>query len=41
MKEIQWHNIGKLMNMQANALKMQAYTDKWYLFLDPLKPQSD
>ena len=27
-KEIEWHNIGMLMNMQANALKMQDYTNK-------------
>ena len=28
MKETEWHNIGMLMNMQANALKMQDYTNK-------------
>ena len=25
MKETEWHNTGMLMNMQANALKMQDY----------------
>ena len=28
MKETEWHNTGMLMNMQANALKMQDYTNK-------------
>ena len=28
MKETEWHNIGMLMNMQANALKMQDCTNK-------------
>ena len=27
MKEIEWHNTCTLMNMQANALKMQDYTN--------------
>ena len=27
MKEIEWHNIGTLMNTQENALKMQDYTN--------------
>ena len=29
MKEIEWHNTGMLINTQANALKMQDYTNKW------------
>ena len=29
MKETEWHNIGMLMNMQANALAMQDCTNKW------------
>ena len=28
MKEIEWQNTGMLINMQANALKMQDYTNK-------------
>ena len=28
MNEIEWQNTGMLMNMQANALKMQGYTNK-------------
>ena len=28
MKEMEWHNTGMLMNMQANALKIQDYTNK-------------
>ena len=28
MKETEWHNTSMLMNMQANALKMQDYTNK-------------
>ena len=28
MKETEWHNIGMLMNMQANVLKMQDYSNK-------------
>ena len=28
-KETEWHNIGMLMNMQANALKVQDYINKY------------
>ena len=28
MKETEWYNTCMLMNMQANALKMQDYTNK-------------
>ena len=28
MKKTKWHKTGMLMNMQANALKMQDYTNK-------------
>ena len=28
MKETEWHNTGMLMNMQANALKIQDHTNK-------------
>ena len=27
-KETEWHNTGMLMNMQANALKIQDHTNK-------------